>query len=372
MAVARACYSSANLFLLDDPLSAVDSHVAKHLFEKVFSSTTGYLRRKTRIIVTNNISILPEVDQIVVMSGGSISERGTYDELMSRQGPFAEFIQEHANQESQDEDQAEEGLETEEGGDAMRERKRTISSSASMEKSAGSRSGTLETSKQQVEKEKQLIEEERSASGNVKWSVYLDYFRSLTLLWIALTLIGYVGMQVASVGTNVWLAVWSSDRPVLVIGVNGSNTIVVDTDQRNYRLAVYGCFGLVQGKSDTFYCLLFVIPFPQTISPGLFFFVGAISLVKGTVNSSVTLHRTLLERIMHAPLSFFDTTPLGRIVNRFSKDVDTVDSHIPQAMDGWLICFLQVVATLVLISVEVPVFMAVIVPILLLYLFIQV
>lgn len=257
MAVARACYSSANLFLLDDPLSAVDSHVAKHLFEKVFSSTTGYLRRKTRIIVTNNISILPEVDQIVVMSGGSISERGTYDELMSRQGPFAEFIQEHANQESQDEDQAEEGLETEEGGDAMREQKRTISSSASMEKSAGSRSGTLETSKQQVEKEKQLIEEERSASGNVKWSVYLDYFRSLTLLWIALTLIGYVGMQVASVGTNVWLAVWSSDRPVLVIGVNGSSTIVVDTDQRNYRLAVYGCFGLVQGKRDTFYCLLF-------------------------------------------------------------------------------------------------------------------
>lgn len=100
--------------------------------------------------------------------------------------------------------------------------------------------------------------------------------------------------------------------------------------------------------------------------------MGALSMVKGTVNSSVTLHRSLLEQIMRAPLSFFDTTPLGRIVNRFSKDIDTVDSAIPQAIDGWLICALQVVATLVLISVEVPIFMAVVVPILALYLFIQV
>lgn len=110
----------------------------------------------------------------------------------------------------------------------------------------------------------------------------------------------------------------------------------------------------------------------KKITLGVFFFVGALSLVKGTVNSSETLHQSLLERIMRAPLGFFDTTPLGRIVNRFSKDIDTIDSAIPQAIDGWLICALQVVATLLLISVEVPIFMAVVVPILALYLFIQV
>src|SRR5699024_1122433 len=65
VAIARACYSSADIVLLDDPLSAVDSHVAKHLFTHVLSSKTGFLKDRTRVITTNNISILPEVDKIV-------------------------------------------------------------------------------------------------------------------------------------------------------------------------------------------------------------------------------------------------------------------------------------------------------------------
>lgn len=234
VAIGRACYSStASLYLFDDPLSALDSHVAKHLFAKVLSSRTGFLKRKTRILVTNNISILPEVDQIIVMTNGSISERGTYDQLMSHLGPFADFIREHGNEKDVQLEKDETPVETESG---KRTRTRTISSTASME-----RSGTLE----RADNEKQLIEDEKSESGNVKWSIYMDYFRSLTAFWIVLILIGYVGMQTASVGTNVWLAVWSSDSPPMV---TSNDTKPVDTeDLRNYRLAVYGFFGLLQG-----------------------------------------------------------------------------------------------------------------------------
>ena len=77
VSLARAVYNNANVYLLDDPLSAVDSHVGKHIFEKVIGPK-GALRKKTRVLVTHAISFLPEMDQIVVMKDGKISELGTY------------------------------------------------------------------------------------------------------------------------------------------------------------------------------------------------------------------------------------------------------------------------------------------------------
>lgn len=81
VAIARAVYSNSDVFLLDDPLSAVDSHVGKHIFEKVIGPK-GILRNKTRILVTHGVVFLPEVDQIVVLKNGEISEVGTYQELL--------------------------------------------------------------------------------------------------------------------------------------------------------------------------------------------------------------------------------------------------------------------------------------------------
>ena len=94
-------------------------------------------------------------------------------------------------------------------------------------------------------------------------------------------------------------------------------------------------------------------------------------MAKGTVIASRTLHNSLLERILRSPMSFFDTTPLGRIVNRFSKDIDTIDSTIPHTIRGWLLCLLAVVTTFLLIGFETPIFLLVILPIAIIYYFIQ-
>lgn len=83
VSLARAVYSNADIYLLDDPLSAVDSHVGKHLFENVIGPN-GSLKGKTRVLVTHGISFLPEVDNIVVMKDGQISEVGTYQILMDK------------------------------------------------------------------------------------------------------------------------------------------------------------------------------------------------------------------------------------------------------------------------------------------------
>uniref|UniRef100_A0A803YH27 ATP binding cassette subfamily C member 1 n=1 Tax=Meleagris gallopavo TaxID=9103 RepID=A0A803YH27_MELGA len=92
VSLARAVYSNADLYLLDDPLSAVDVHVGKHLFEKLIGPS-GLLKSKTRVLVTHNLTLLPHADLIIVMEEGKISEMGSYQELISKRAKFVELIQ---------------------------------------------------------------------------------------------------------------------------------------------------------------------------------------------------------------------------------------------------------------------------------------
>ncbi|GFR70728.1 multidrug resistance-associated protein 1 [Elysia marginata] len=98
VSMARAVYHDCALYLLDDPLSAVDSHVGKAMFDNVIGSR-GLLKNKTRILVTHGMHFLPQVDMIVVMKEGQITEVGTYEELLAHEGPFAQFLREHLTQE---------------------------------------------------------------------------------------------------------------------------------------------------------------------------------------------------------------------------------------------------------------------------------
>lgn len=94
VSLARAVYADSDIFLLDDPLSAVDAHVGKHIFDEVIGPK-GMLKEKTRILVTHKISVLPQVDEIIVINNGGITERGSYQELLAKKGDFAEFLIEH-------------------------------------------------------------------------------------------------------------------------------------------------------------------------------------------------------------------------------------------------------------------------------------
>ena len=267
VATARACYQAASVVLLDDPLSAVDSHVAKHIFEQVLSSKTGYLRGRTRVLVTNNIQLLPEVDSIVVMAGGTISETGTYGALMaSGDSKFAEFVREHASKEKAEEQSTDPAdLSTtslsEEGNSGGGLARQTSVKSAGdgggkSPHSHSQLSTSLSRQKSVVEEAKKLIEAERAETGNVRWSVYAKYFRSLTFLWLGVMSTGFIAMQATSVASNVWLAVWANDHSgENSVGrrevVNG--TVAAFTEEelstRNMRLAVYGVLGGLQGKT---------------------------------------------------------------------------------------------------------------------------
>lgn len=99
ISLARAAYSDSDIFLFDDPLSAVDSHVGKHIFEEVVGPS-GILAGKTKILVTHGIVFLPQVDNIYVLKDGEISESGTYKELLAKKGAFSDFLMQHINEEA--------------------------------------------------------------------------------------------------------------------------------------------------------------------------------------------------------------------------------------------------------------------------------
>lgn len=250
VAIARACYSNSDIILFDDPLSAVDSHVAQHIFRKVLSNKKGYLKDKTRVLVTNNIALLPDVDQIIVMADGCIKEVGTYKELMENSGKFADFVREFAEKKHEE-------AEKSPTLDTIKPLTEPLSEeSLSRIRTESELSKESIKLKKSLTNENKLIETEKTETGTVKFAVYIHYFHSLTMFWLFSLLLGFLGMQVASVSSNLWLASWSND-------LHSANVTDDDRSWRNKRLGVYGFLGLMQGEfwsNELFLVQSFLVP----------------------------------------------------------------------------------------------------------------
>uniref|UniRef100_A0A1I8JEZ1 ABC-type glutathione-S-conjugate transporter n=1 Tax=Macrostomum lignano TaxID=282301 RepID=A0A1I8JEZ1_9PLAT len=359
VSLARAVYQDADIYILDDPLSAVDSHVGKHIFDNVIGPN-GVLAGKTRLFVTNALQWLPFVDNIVVLNHGQLSEQGTYEELVSRNGPFAQFLRQYMNEEKES-DSGSEG----EDDDIEPQAAASPSTPAdafgpqsparSRKSSEGGVDGLpralppvppqLPVKEETKKQNRQLIQNERSETGNVRLTVFISYFRSMNAWLACLFFLFFLLYQAASVYSNIWLTFWTSD-PYLNNKSSLSNSSEY-VNKRNMYLGGYGGIGVAQSV----FVLLFAI-------------VAAMAFVI----SSRQLHSKMLSNILKAPMSFFDTTPVGRIVNRFSRDIETIDSLLPQMFRSWISTFFNVVDRHILLH---PLFMTVIVPLGLLYFFIQ-
>ena len=372
--IARAVYSNADLYLFDDPLSAVDAHVGKHLFEKILHSKTGILRSKTRLIVTNSLSILKDVDQVLVMQDGCISEQGTYQELLNNKGAFAEYLSQYLNCEDLNNAKFDEDnsrplnhvpntippkptsrsvsicSDTIYGSTptsirlALSRRESLTDSldnellpnriSTRDESSANANNPNDETGR--------LIEEEAALTGRVKYGVYVDYFKSFGILASVIVLCFYILGQSLHSFSNVWLSVWSD--------FNDVHNETEITENLSYYLGIYGGIGGFESA----------IEFTREM---ILFFCCA--------GASKVIHQRLLNRVMRSPMSFFDTNPTGRIINRFSADIDKIDLTIPFIFSDFLWCACEVVAVLVIISYSTPEFLYVIIPLFVLYFFVQ-
>ncbi|XP_062546104.1 multidrug resistance-associated protein 1 isoform X7 [Armigeres subalbatus] len=360
VSLARAVYSDADVYFLDDPLSAVDSHVGKHIFEQVIGEN-GLLAKKTRVLVTHGITYLPNTNVIYVMKDGEISESGSYQELMEKKGAFADFLIQHlqdVNEEEEDIDEIKAQLESNVSSEELKHKferaisKRSRSGSTSSENESFSRKNSdisgsqsslrRRTPEKKVPEEPQknkLIEQEKSETGSVKWEVYKHYLKSIGLTLSVATVFLNMIFQGFSIGSNLWLSKWSTDE-------SAEN----DTSVRDMYLGVYGAFGAGQAVS---------------------LYLGVLTVVFGGMKAALALHQRLLSNVMRLPMTFFDTTPKGRIVARFSNDINTLDYSLPFNIKQFIPSIFRVVATLVVISISTPIFAAVIVPIGILYYAVQ-
>ncbi|KAM7301952.1 putative multidrug resistance protein [Ixodes scapularis] len=188
----------------------------------------------------------------------------------------------------------------------------------------------------------QLIEDEAFRIGKMDPRVYRDYIQRFGPIMVVLMLILYFGCRAFDMLSSLWISSWSEDP---ASGSDFSNTA-----QRNWRLAVYAFFGVCQG---------------------LAIWAGSLILGFRALQASKSLHESILYRVVRAPMWFFDTTPLGRILNRFTKDLDQADYYLPMVMDAMLEHLTDVIGVGVLITIYVPLFMLAILPCVLIYFIIQ-
>uniref|UniRef100_A0A3P9K0Y3 ATP-binding cassette, sub-family C (CFTR/MRP), member 2 n=1 Tax=Oryzias latipes TaxID=8090 RepID=A0A3P9K0Y3_ORYLA len=363
VSLARAAYSQADIYLLDDPLSAVDSHVGKHLFDKVIGPN-GVLKHKTRILVTHGVSFLPYVDEVVVLVDGKISEIGSYNSLRASKGAFSEFLDTYAKEQNNQTKSDKDGCQDTEDLEIIPEREDTqpdspledtVSFTLKRENSIrrSQRSSSVRVRKNSTVKKSEdanetkagqrLIEKETMETGQVKFSVYLQYLRALGWGYTSMVFIIYFIQNVAFIGQNLWLSDWTNDA------ADYYNQTYPNW-KRDTRVGVFGALGIAQG---------FLV------------FLGTLLLANASVSASRILHSRLLNNILRVPMVFFDTTPIGRVVNRFAKDIFTIDEAIPQSFRSWLLCLLGVLGTLFVICLATPFFTIIILPLAVIYFFVQ-
>lgn len=302
--IARAIYFDSDIVIMDDPLSAVDAHVGRHIFD---NAILGLLKDKARILATHQLWVLNRCDRIIWMEGGKIQAIDTFDNLMANHTGFQTLLATTAVEGKDEKDESQ----------VVTEDK------------------TAEAKKDKKKKKKKttgLMQAEERAVSSVPWSVYGQYVRaSGTVLSAPLVILALIMSQGANIATSLWLSYWTSDHFGYSTGV---------------YIGVYAGLGTAQA---------------------LLMFVFSLMLTIFGTNASKTLLRKAVTRTLRAPMSFFDTTPLGRITNRFSRDVDVMDNNLTDAMRMYFLTMAMIISVFCLIIAFFHYFVIALVPLIIIF-----
>uniref|UniRef100_A0A182X2U3 Uncharacterized protein n=1 Tax=Anopheles quadriannulatus TaxID=34691 RepID=A0A182X2U3_ANOQN len=343
--LARAVYRQADVYLLDDPLSAVDAHVAKHLFELCIGNG-GFLKRRnpnaTRILVTHQVHFLKQADWVVFMKEGRVEAQGTPQELQQR-GIELEHLE--PSSECMD-------------GDASTHpaSNRTISHTSTAS-TVTVDSVTLEEFNAGDGEEQEAAKNkfEASSQGTVPGSVFLQYASSAGswLIFVGLVLLFAITQLIVSVA-DWWLSYWTA----LEETAGSGRPIAPDRNQTEQQQA---------GDPTSHYLSRDTCVLVHATLVGTIFFVAilrAFGFYKACARASQSIHDAVFSGFIGARMRFFETNASGRILNRFSKDMGAMDDMLPKSiLDATQTLLMFAGAMLVVVFVQ-PFFM---VPIMLLF-----
>ncbi|CAG5018055.1 unnamed protein product [Parnassius apollo] len=367
--LARACYRQADLYLLDDPLSAVDTRVGKHLMSECI---TGLLQNTTRILVTHQLHHLKAADNIIILRNGEIETQGTFKEV-SGSPLFKELLEENEQTEVEDDDTAK-GRTT-----LIRQRSTSIKSRTSVNSTVTEYGNENE---EEPEETAELMEK-----GRVSGSVYVKYFRAGGgWAMLAFTLLSILLAQVITSISDLWLTHWMNDVDAKYLRFEDKNFITNYTstnDETNVlketteslivddttspttmdpNLTVIGTMvktaitiqNITVGEEPfehSYYIYIWTIAILGCI---LLTIERSLLFLWICMRSSIKLHNLMFSNILAATMRFFDTNPSGRILNRFSKDMGTVDEMLPRMILDSLQVFMVMLGILVMVAIVNP------------------
>uniref|UniRef100_A0A8D0MXY2 ABC-type glutathione-S-conjugate transporter n=1 Tax=Sus scrofa TaxID=9823 RepID=A0A8D0MXY2_PIG len=338
LSLARAVYRRAAVYLLDDPLAALDAHVGQHVFNQVIGPD-GLLQGTTRILVTHSLHVLPQADCIVVLEDGAIAEMGSFQELLHRKGALVGLLDGARQPGDGGEGETEPPAGTKDPSGSAGGTRPQDGPERSMklvpEKDSATSEAQMGVPLDDPEGTGQPKEEDNMPYGRVKATMYLTYLRAVGTPLCLYTLFLFLCQQVASFCRGYWLSLWADDPTV-----DGRQT------QAALRGWVFGLLGCLQAI-------------------GLFASMATVLL--GGIRASTLLFRKLLWDVARSPIGFFEQTPIGNLLNRFSKETDIVDVDIPDRLRSLLMYAFGLLEVALVVTVATPLAVVAVLPLLLLY-----
>lgn len=321
VSLARAVMSAPNLVLLDDPLSAVDTRTEEQLIERLLF---GVWRGITRVVVTHRLTHLAHFDKVIYLSKGKIIAQGTLQELLANSKEFKEFFADSAHTESS------------QGSLQVAKEAQPMNASAQIPVSVA---------------ESRVTEDEDRAIGAVKGGVYLDYIKAL-------------GGDKASMRLWMWPMLLASTIIVSGFPLLQKTWLALSSNLQNGKVVAND--GMIHHLGSQ--------PMPSILVYGV---IGLLTLAGVFVNKMLWLNRGMaagrdmhdhmLNAILRAPIRFFDSTPIGRILQRFSRDVEAVDIQLQWSFETTVRCLINIATALVLILGVLPLMLVVVIPVLFFY-----
>uniref|UniRef100_A0A8D1PCG6 ATP binding cassette subfamily C member 11 n=1 Tax=Sus scrofa TaxID=9823 RepID=A0A8D1PCG6_PIG len=319
ISLARAVYFDRELYLLDDPLSAVDMHVGKHIFEECIKKA---LRGKTVVLVTHQLQYLEFCDQIILLEDGKIREKGIHSELIQKKGRYAQLIQKMHGKATQGVLQ---------GG-----------AKAAEEPQVGSQAlipCQEELLNEDAGLENQLTKKEEMEEGSLKWRVYHHYIQAAGgYLISALVILIMLVIVFLTMFNFWWLSYWLEQGS----GTNSSR-------ETNRTTADPG--DIQDNPQLLFYQLVYGLNALLMVFMGI---LSSVSFTKVMGKASTVLHNELFNKVSRCPMSFFDTTPTGRLLNCFAGDLDELDQFLPIVVEQSLLLFFMVIFILLMVGLLSP------------------
>ncbi|XP_058302419.1 ATP-binding cassette sub-family C member 8 isoform X4 [Hylobates moloch] len=342
ISVARALYQHANVVFLDDPFSALDIHLSDHLMQ---AGILELLRddKRTVVLVTHKLQYLPHADWIIAMKDGTIQREGTLKDFQRSECQLFEHWKTLMNRQDQE-------LEKE----TVTERKAT-EPPPGLSRAMSSRDGLLQDEEEEEEEAAESEEDDNLSSvlhqrAEIPWRACAKYLSSAGILLLSLLVFSQLLKHMVLVAIDYWLAKWTDSALTLTPAVrNCSLSQECTLDQTVYAMVF------------TVLCSLGIV----------LCLVTSVTVEWTGLKVAKRLHRSLLNRIILAPMRFFETTPLGSILNRFSSDCNTIDQHIPSTLECLSRSTLLCVSALAVISYVTPVFLVALLPLAIVCYFIQ-